>query len=93
MARMDENSRRRRFRFSLRTLLELVAVAAFVLTLFYYRPSAVGEKHGRYQLEIIRDADNPIGSQQWVIDTETGEVWRLDGAQWRSRGKAPPHRQ
>ena len=56
---MDEKPRRR-FRFGLRTLFELIAVAAFILTLIYYRqPRAdqqTGEMTGRYQLEAVETA-------------------------------------
>jgi len=89
MACMDNEPRRRPLRFSLRTLFELIALLAFILTLVYFRQPTAEQSFGRYQLSVIRDADSPVGSQQWVIDTWTGEVWRLDGAQWHSRGTAP----
>ena len=80
ITRTDENSRRSRLRFGLRTLFELIAMAAFILALVYVRKPAEQEL-GRYQLQVIEDRSNTFGSQQWVIDTVTGEVWRLDGGQ------------
>jgi hypothetical protein len=90
---MNEQPLRRQFRFGLRTLFELVAVVAFILTLVYYRRTPLEPGAARYQLQVVAVPDGAFGSQQWVIDTHTGEVWRLDGAQWISRGPAPPHRE
>ena len=92
MARMDEKPQRRRIRFGLRTLFEIIAVVAFILTLIYYRSSPSEQMPSRYQLQVVAVPDGAIGSQQWVIDTHTGEVWKLDGSQWFSRGPAPEHR-
>jgi hypothetical protein len=86
---MDEQPPRRRLRFGLRTLFELIAVVAFILALIYARRPAEEKELGRYQLQVIQDQSNPLGSQQWVIDTVTGDVWRLNGGQWKSRGPAP----
>ena len=78
----------RRFRFGLRTLFELIAVAAFILTLIYYRQPRTdqppAEMTGRYQLEEVEN-------RALILDTKTGELWRLssDASQWYRPPKLP----
>ena len=58
--------------FSLRTLLEVIAVAAFVCTLIYFRALSVSSA-GRYQLFVTRrDVD---GLNAIIFDTQTGRTW------------------
>jgi hypothetical protein len=66
-------------RFSLRTLLELIAVAAFALYLLY---GQVAYKQ-RYQLRII-DSQVAGGEVFILFDTQTGNVWS------RSYGSSGP---
>ena len=65
---MDEKPRYRRVRFDLRTLFEIVAVVAFILTLIYYRQTAI-QQNGRYQVDQM-----PNGGIL-LVDTQTGLVW------------------
>jgi hypothetical protein len=76
---MDENHRR--IRFGLRTLFELIAVAAFILTLIFLRQPRT-ETTGRYQLQEVKGGFA-------VLDTTTGEVWHLPDTTfpWSSLGK------
>lgn len=83
-ARMDEKRRRYRLRFGLRTLFEIVAVVAFVLTLLYYRQTAI-QNTGRYQFHPITEGPDRV----LVIDTQTGRVWETAGAGWHDYGEPP----
>ncbi len=56
------------FQISLRTLMEVVAVAAFVLALLYSRRDP---GNGRYQL-LDRGGEQ---SRLILLDTRTGECW------------------
>lgn len=78
---MDEQPRHGRWpRFGLRTLFELIAVVAFILTLIYYRTTAI-QSTGRYQ-------HHP--TQNLVIDTQTGHLWRWSpGGYWYDEGEPP----
>jgi hypothetical protein len=88
MAGMDEN-RGSRFRFGLRTLFEVVAVAAFVLTLIYYRTTGHRD-NWRYQINVNATPTGQI-RQKWIIDTQTGQTWRYNysSKKWQDEG-APP---
>jgi len=58
--------------FSLRTVLEIVAVAAFLCAILFMRmPSA--NSAGRYQMWA-----NPSGGQILIFDTQTGNSWFHD---------------
>jgi hypothetical protein len=81
---MDEKPRNRRLRFSLRTLFEVIAVAAFILTLIYYRTTAT-KSTGRFQK--ISESDQPY--QVLIMDTETGHLWSFYGNGWNDRGEPP----
>ena len=60
--------------FSLGTLLEVIAVAAFICTILLVRtPSA--NSHGRYQMWAY-----PNGGQMLIFDTQTGKSWFHDPA-------------
>jgi hypothetical protein len=70
---MDEKPRRS-FQVSLRTLLEIVAVIAFVLALMYARNAG----NGRYQL-LDKGQHQPL----FLVDTRTGECWSgWSGGTW-----------
>ena len=58
------------YQISLRTLLELIFVAAVVLAFFYWRNVPVANSAGRYQL-----MTGP-GERLFFIDTKTGQIWR-----------------
>jgi hypothetical protein len=64
----------RRFQIGLRTLLEVMAVVAVILALFYTRsPTASpspGPPVGRYQMILRSDGD------LMMFDTATGQSWR-----------------
>jgi hypothetical protein len=72
---MDEKPRNRRLRFGLRTLFELIAVVAFILTLIYYRTEATSHGFGRYQ---IHSAEYQGRTRIFVLDTQTGQLWRQE---------------
>jgi hypothetical protein len=82
---MDDEPRHVPLRFGLRTLLEIVAVVAFILALFYYRTQGC-----RYQFQIGSGA---TGSprDKWVIDTYTGQMWRYSysSRRWYDEGSPP----
>jgi hypothetical protein len=59
----------RYYQVSLRTIMELVFVAAVGLAFFYWR-NMPRDEPGRYQIEAV---DN---GQVLYIDTATGTVWR-----------------
>jgi hypothetical protein len=81
---MDERPRHRRFRFGLRTLFELIAVVAFVLTLIYYRTTAI-DNTGRF---LVPHTDGRSGV---VVDTQTGHLWRWSaGGYWYDEGEPTP---
>lgn len=54
--------------FSLRTLLEVITVAAFVCALIYSRASS-SSGTGRYQLTVTNQGSHV------VFDTQTGKSW------------------
>jgi hypothetical protein len=70
-------------RFSLRTLLELIAVAAFLLYLLF------GESmgNGRYQLRV-----DAVNGSKWMtmLDSRTGQAWsrHIHGGDWEALPKA-----
>ena len=80
---MADEPTKRRVQFGIRTLLEVIAVAAFVLALIYFRDERT-RGVGRYQLL-------PSGL---VIDTKTGSIWEVYGEnqQWRERMPPIPER-
>ena len=80
---MDEKPQSHRFRFGLRTLFEIIAVVAFILTLIYYRSAAVQDR-GRYQFDKIDRGSDPL-----VIDNQTGHLWRWNGTGWTDYGEPP----
>jgi len=67
------------YQVSLRTLLELVFVAAIVLGFFYWR-NVPRDQPGRFQIEAVENG------QILFIDTATGKVWRGSafGQNWQS---------
>jgi hypothetical protein len=67
------------YQVSLRTIMELVFVAAVVLAFFYWR-NVPRDEPGRYQLEAVGNG------QVLYIDTATGTVWRGNayGQDWQS---------
>jgi hypothetical protein len=79
---MEEKPRFRRVRFGLRTLFELIAVVAFILTLLYYRQTAI-QQNGRYQVD-----QSPSGNIL-LVDTQTGQVWDDFQGNWDAM-PAPP---
>jgi hypothetical protein len=81
---MDEKPRNRRLRFGLRTLFEVIAVLAFILTLVYYRQTVI-QNTGRYQQLKDEPPSNP--PRVLVIDTHTGHVWGLSGDRWTDYGE------
>jgi hypothetical protein len=62
-----------RLRFGIRTLFEIIAVVAFVLTLIYYRTQSSSHGFGRYQ---IHSAEYQGTTRIFVLDTKTGQLWR-----------------
>jgi hypothetical protein len=74
---MDNNTKL--FQVSLRTILEVTAVVAFILALAYQR---LENKNGRYQLTVE-------GPTVYVTDTTTGQVWRM-GSNGRERWNSLP---
>jgi hypothetical protein len=79
MAHMNETPTNPPLQFGLRTLLEIIAVAAFVLALMAYRqPETVTiPEPSRYESHTIDDL-------MYVVDTQTGELWRYErnGSKW-----------
>jgi len=67
---LEVNDRPRRFRFGLRTLLELMAIAAFVLYLVY----GYTVRHERYELTIIQPKAGPADVAV-LFDRKTGKMW------------------
>jgi hypothetical protein len=65
----DMESTPKLLQFSLRTILEITAFAAFILALIYMRAE---NKNGRYQVTV----DSTPSAHVYVIDTITGQVWR-----------------
>jgi len=67
------------YQISLRTVLEIVFVAAVVFAFVYWRNLPPPAETGRYQLESIEQGT------VLYIDTKTGEVWRGNamGTNWR----------
>jgi hypothetical protein len=82
---MHDQPRRPRIRFGLRTLFELIAVVAFILTLLYYRQTAI-KATGRYHLHQVTSTSPP---RVLVIDTQTGRVWETAGTDWFDYGQPP----
>jgi hypothetical protein len=66
------------YQISLRTIFELVFLAAVVFAFLYWR-NVPRRELGRYQIEAIEHG------QVLYIDTATGKVWRGNptGAVWR----------
>ena len=64
----------RYFQLSLRTLLEVVAIAAVVLVLIYQRP----QPHSRFQVSsyAAMNENGPVRGC-YVVDTQTGRVWHI----------------
>jgi hypothetical protein len=74
---MDNNTKL--FQVSLRTILEVTAVVAFILALAYQR---LENKNGRYQLTVE-------GPTVYVTDTTTGQVWRMGSNGWERWSSLP----
>ncbi len=64
---------------SLRTILEAVAIIAFILALAYQR---VENKNGRYQTTVHNGA-------VYVTDTMTGQIWIPGGSGWNKLQPLP----
>jgi hypothetical protein len=60
---------------------EIIAVVAFVLTLIYYRTTAI-QNTGRYQFR-------PLDRGGYLVDTQTSQVWILEVTQWHDLGEPP----
>jgi hypothetical protein len=67
------------YQISLRTILEIVFVAAVVFAFVYWRNLPRPAETGRYQIEAM-EKGNLI-----YLDTKTGEMWsgNTTGARWR----------
>jgi hypothetical protein len=83
---------RPRIQFGIRTLLEIIAVAAFVLALIYGRTGSGGA--GRYQMQVHK----PVHGDEeiYVLDSQTGKLWHRiadpsrRGSQWVEYGTPLP---
>jgi len=72
------NAPRSRFQFGIRTLLEIIAVVAFVLAIIYGKSTPVADT-GRYQI-----VAGPKEVFFW--DTKTGNVWANRNGAWLRSG-------
>ena len=70
------------FQVSLRTLLEITALVAFILAIWYLRAE---NKSGQYQLTV-----HGPSSRLYVIDSTTGQVWvNNDSGNWEKSSSLP----
>ncbi len=71
---------RPRLQFGIRTLLEIIAVTAFMLVILYRRPAADGA-NGRYQMAV----GGSNGHSVIVLDGKTGKTWsrHIVGGNWQ----------
>lgn len=65
------------FQVSIRTVLEVTAIVAFILALMYLRAE---NKNGRFQTTAAAMSNGPV--IVYVTDTVTGQVWMSDGGKW-----------
>ncbi len=85
---MDEPARKPGLRFSLRTLLEVVAVAALVLALIYSNAWLGAD---RYELHVVQQA-NKSAPIVFMLDKRTGRMWVRVGSStgaWLDSGPRP----
>lgn len=67
----NESQRKPRVQFGVRTLLEIITVAAFLLALIYLRDEQ-SRGSGRYQMGVVH------GPNVFAMDTKTGRVLAFD---------------
>ena len=79
-----ENAQPRFFQISLRTLMEIVAIVAFVLALAYQR---IGTS-GRYQITSAAEFNGK--PDVFMYDSATGRVWKWDGVNDSWIPQTPP---
>ncbi|HEY2838346.1 MAG TPA: hypothetical protein VGJ26_04310 [Pirellulales bacterium] len=66
------DSPRPRLQFSIRTLLEMVAVVAVIIAFLYVRPSA--NEYGRYQM--LNTIPGPAAPNRLILlDNKTSKFW------------------
>jgi hypothetical protein len=84
---MEVQPTRSRLSFSIRTVLEIIAIVALVLALLYGRFEEVTACNGRYEL-YRRDPEGPSSRELiFLLDTKTGKLWSAEV--WRTMGAAP----
>jgi hypothetical protein len=73
-----------RFQFGIRTLFEIIAVAAFALAITYGRSTTINNA-GRYQMQ-------SDGTSLTILDAKTGKVWHRPFAtgRWEEAGQPLP---
>ncbi len=70
-------SKKPRLAFSVRTVLEIIAVAAFILTLMYTRRPSPPTQNGRFQVIQVPHARMDL-PRVYVLDTQTGTMQAFD---------------
>jgi len=83
----NEPERNPRVQFGMRSLLEIIAVIAFVMALFYAKSS----NYGRYEMIFSPMTGNR--GEIYVLDSKTGRLWHRqakEGAGWLEAGSPLP---
>lgn len=80
---MDDQPTPTRLSFSIRTVLEVIAIVALVLALLYGRFDDFMGRNGRY--EIYR-GENVNGTERVILlDTKSGKLWMSSGEHHTNR--------
>ena len=72
----DQTTRKSRVSFSLRSLLEVVAIFSLILALLYGKTDWLASCNGRYQIHLVGEGDSA-----YLLDTKTAKLWESNGTQ------------
>jgi hypothetical protein len=71
-----------RMSFSLRTLLEIVAIVALILAFVFRNTDWLSSGNGRYQLHLVKEQNK---TYETLLDTKTGRIWKASGGYQNGR--------
>jgi hypothetical protein len=71
-----------RMSFSLRTLLELIAIVALIVAFVFQKADWLSNGNGRYQLHLVKERNS---TSEILLDTRTGRIWKANGGYQNGR--------